>query len=132
MHRSHDLLVDDAIGEVLGGRIQNSAYLPPLRQSWRLQPNGGGVLLDRTLHTIDLLQALLHTSVREVYATVVRLGEQGVEEEVIGWLRTVSGVTFQSMMRSCCPMRRRPSNSSGRTGACWRTTVPLVTRHSCG
>ena len=133
VHRSHELLVDDAIGEVLGGRIQNSAYLPPLRQGWRLQPNGGGVLLDRTLHTIDLLQALLHTSVREVYATAVRrrrAGCRGRGHRLAA--HRERGHLPESTMHSCSPMRRRPSNSSVRTGACWHTIVPLATRHSCG
>ena len=36
----HDVLMADGIGEVLGGRIRNTRYLPLERQTWRLQGQG--------------------------------------------------------------------------------------------
>lgn len=62
------MLIRDAIGDVLGGRISNTTLLPPHAQTWRLQANGGGVIFDRTTQDIDLLRYLLHEDVGSVYA----------------------------------------------------------------
>lgn len=95
-HRIHTLLQEDAIGEVLGGRIHNTAFLPATQQTWRLQQSGGGVLLDRTLHDVDLIQSLLHTSVREVFvAATHRVAPGGVAEEVVGYLKLAGGAIVQ-------------------------------------
>ncbi|MCB0063072.1 MAG: Gfo/Idh/MocA family oxidoreductase [Caldilineaceae bacterium] len=63
------LLADDAIGDLLGCRILNTTALAPEQQTWRLQPNGGGVLLQRTYQGVDLLCYLLQDQVATMYAT---------------------------------------------------------------
>ena len=54
LHKMRQLLAEGLIGGILGGRIHNTALLHPKQQTWRLQPNGGGIVLDRTIHDIDL------------------------------------------------------------------------------
>lgn len=63
------LLADDLIGDLLGCRILNTTPLAPHLQTWRLQPNGGGVLYQRTYHAVDLLCFLLQDEVATIYAT---------------------------------------------------------------
>jgi 1,5-anhydro-D-fructose reductase (1,5-anhydro-D-mannitol-forming) len=90
------LLEEEAIGELLGGRISNTLFLPPSRQSWRLQTPGGGVILDRTLHDLDTLMALLGMRVGEVQCLASqRLLGTDVEEEIIGAVKLVGGLTVQ-------------------------------------
>lgn len=96
IHQLHTLLLDDTCGELLGGRIQNVAYLALDRQTWRLQPDGGGVLYDRTLHDIDLMRFLLHVPVREVYGRSTRhvLASAG-DEDVVGYAVLTGGIVIQ-------------------------------------
>lgn len=96
IHQIMDLLVSDSIGELLGGRVCNTAYLAVEKQTWRLQPNGGGVIWNRTLHDVDLLRFLLRLPVREVY------GRRGgstlaseVEDEILGHAVMTGGVLIQ-------------------------------------
>lgn len=63
------LLADATIGDLIACRANNTLPLPLSQQSWRLQPKGGGVLLQRTYHTIDLLHYLLADQVSTIYAT---------------------------------------------------------------
>jgi len=99
----HDLLITDGIGEVLGGRIRNTGYLPLDRQTWRLQGQGGGVLWDRTLHDVDLIRYLLHLQVRDAYAygtyynTVPGTGPGTVPiaEEIVGFVTLTGGRVVQ-------------------------------------
>ena len=94
------LLANQAIGDLLGGRISNTTLLTAQQQSWRLRTNGGGVLLHRTLCDIDLLAYLLQEPIVEIGAMATRgmLSEtdQGeAEEELIGYVRHRNGLTIQ-------------------------------------
>lgn len=95
------LVHDYAIGNILGARISNTEPLPMDRQSWRLEPEGGGVILDRTIHTIDLVRWLLADEVNVVsgLAGKALLGEEQakpVEEEVLAALQMRrSGISIQ-------------------------------------
>lgn len=93
-----ELLADHTIGDLLGGRISHTGLLPMVRQSWRLRPQGGGVLLDRTAHTVDLLRFLLRDEVETVYSvsTQMVLGDK-VEEDVISlFTMRRSGLVMQA------------------------------------
>jgi 1,5-anhydro-D-fructose reductase (1,5-anhydro-D-mannitol-forming) len=61
-----ELMLDDEIGELLGGRISNTTFLRPAQQTWRLGEQGGGVLFDRTSHSIDALRFLLRDEVAAI------------------------------------------------------------------
>jgi 1,5-anhydro-D-fructose reductase (1,5-anhydro-D-mannitol-forming) len=109
MHAVHELLLADEIGELLGGRIRNTSYLPVERQTWRLQGLGSGVLWDRTIHDVDLLRFLLHVQVREVYAYGTQYGTPAavavaggalidaapVAEEIVGFVALTGGRVIQ-------------------------------------
>ncbi len=90
--RMAEMVRDYAIGELLGGQIVNCAPLPPDLQSWRLRPDGGGVVLDRTIHDIDLVRWLFADEVDQVAALASRrsLG-QDVDDEVVVNLRLRRG-----------------------------------------
>lgn len=87
-------LASGAIGDLLGGRISNAIALRPALQTWRLRPGGGGVLLDRTLHSVDLIRYLLRDEAAAVHALSTQriLGsdqsgeESQVEEDVVSHL----------------------------------------------
>jgi 1,5-anhydro-D-fructose reductase (1,5-anhydro-D-mannitol-forming) len=86
------LLLNDALGDVLGGAISNLTNLPTHRQTWRLQAPGGGVILDRTIHDVDLLRFLFRDEIATVYAlrgqsSLAPPGLNQVEEELIGQVR---------------------------------------------
>ncbi|GIV78750.1 MAG: 1,5-anhydro-D-fructose reductase [Litorilinea sp.] len=84
LNRLRLMLAQGAIGDPLGGRIRNSRLLPPDLQSWRLEPNGGGVILDRTLHDLDLLRFLFRDEIDQVQAiSTQQLLGQKVPEEVL-------------------------------------------------
>jgi 1,5-anhydro-D-fructose reductase (1,5-anhydro-D-mannitol-forming) len=84
------LIQEHALGDILSGRISNLTLLPPHRQTWRLQANGGGILFDRTLHSLDLARFLLAEEMALVYAAAgpsllsQTTGGQ-LPEEVVGY-----------------------------------------------
>ena len=90
--RLAEMVRDYTIGELLGGQINNCALLPTDLQTWRLRPDGGGVVLDRTLHDIDLARWLFGDEVEQVAALASQrtLG-QNVEDEVVVNLRLRRG-----------------------------------------
>ena len=78
-------LADEAIGDLLGGRISNARLLAPDLQGWRLDEPGGGVLLDRTLHDLNMLRYLLNDEPGEVAGMEGRriLGETDASSPVL-------------------------------------------------
>lgn len=90
--RMAELVRDYAIGELLGGQIINCAPLAPDLQTWRLRPDGGGVVLDRTIHDIDLVRWLFADEVDQVAALSSRRALGGdVDDEVVVNLRLRRG-----------------------------------------
>lgn len=63
------MLADQMIGDLLGGRITNTTPLYRHQQSWRLQPQAGGVLRNRTPHSLDLLHYLLDDEIASIYSS---------------------------------------------------------------
>jgi 1,5-anhydro-D-fructose reductase (1,5-anhydro-D-mannitol-forming) len=126
-----DLLADHTIGDLLGGRISHTGLLPTVRQSWRLRPQGGGVLLDRTAHTVDLLRFLLRDEVETAYCVNTQqiLGDQ-VEEDVISLLTLRRSrlviQTHDSFVAAHTPTSAEFYGSSGilTVNHCWRIDRP--------
>lgn len=82
------LLADQMLGDIVGGRVANTTLLSLPQQGWRLAERGGGVLLTRTPHAVDLLCYLLDDDITAVYAAATQqiLGEDTVspvEEDVL-------------------------------------------------
>jgi len=90
--RMAEMVRDYAIGELVGGQIVNCAPLPPDLHTWRLRPDDGGVVLDRTIHDIDLVRWLFADEVDQVAALSARrvLGKD-VDDEVVFNLRLKRG-----------------------------------------
>jgi 1,5-anhydro-D-fructose reductase (1,5-anhydro-D-mannitol-forming) len=82
-----ELLADHTIGDLLGGRVSHTKLLPTARQSWRLRGQGGGVLLDHTAHTVDLVRFVMRDEIDAIYSTSTQqfLGRE-VEEDVLSIL----------------------------------------------
>jgi 1,5-anhydro-D-fructose reductase (1,5-anhydro-D-mannitol-forming) len=79
----------DRLGDLLGARVSNTALLPPQQQSWRLQPTGGGIIFDRTVHDLDVVRFLFADEVATLYGAAgpVILSQSArtqVTEEVVG------------------------------------------------
>ncbi len=88
-----DLLDDHTIGDLYSAQISHTGLLPTRRQTWRLRGQGGGVLVDRMAHSVDILRFLLHDDVDTVYAaaapTVLHdaaAADTAVEEDVVSIL----------------------------------------------
>jgi 1,5-anhydro-D-fructose reductase (1,5-anhydro-D-mannitol-forming) len=122
-----ELLADHTIGDLLGGRISHTNILPTVRQSWRLRPQGGGVLLDHTAHTVDLLRFLLRDEIDTVYSASGQqfLGDH-VEEDVVsifGLRRNrISVQTHDSFVIAPTPISVEFYGNTGTLTAydCWR------------
>lgn len=83
-----EMLSDGALGDLVGARLQNALLLPVAQQTWRLQPVGGGVLFDRSMHSIDLLRFVFSDEIAEVAAaTTQRILGFTVEEDVVMTVR---------------------------------------------
>lgn len=126
-----ELLGDRTIGDVLGGRISHTTLLPTARQTWRLQPHGGGVLFDRTAHSSDLLRYLFNDEIAAVYAAAApRLLGDDVEEDVISHLTLRrAGVTIQVHDSFIVPHTPNSVEVYGSTGTlvarhCWNDATP--------
>ena len=63
-----EMIAEGAIGDLLGGRIDNTVLLETSMHTWRLRGNGGGVILNRMMHDIDALRFLLRDEVHSVQA----------------------------------------------------------------
>lgn len=106
--------------------MRNTAYLPPERQTWRLQPNGGGVVWDRTLHDLDLLRFLLHLPVRAVYGHSGRSTlAAAVEDDLLGHALLAGGLAiglYDSFLQPHAPVRvgARHTRHAGGNGLCAR------------
>jgi len=124
MRRLRDELHADAIGELLGVRIDNTTALPLERQSWRIQPPDGGVLWDRTLHDADLLAFLLLSAPAEIHAHALQnlLGSM-VAEDVVSVVRLRNGLP--AVMHDAFVLPHAPTGITlfGSTGALLATHI---------
>ncbi len=82
--RVRQMLLNREIGDLVGVRMANMVMLEPRLQTWRLRHHDGGVVLNRSVHDIDLARYLLRDEVEWVHGrnTMNILGTQ-VEEDVL-------------------------------------------------
>ena len=114
------LLHDDAIGEVLGVRIDNTLPLPLDRQTWRVQRPFGGVLWDRLLHDADLLAFLLLNQPAEIQShSLQSLLGSACEEDVLHTLRLRGGLPVIVHDSFVLPHAPVSVTIQGSTGSLW-------------
>ena len=83
-----EMVVRRDIGDVLGARVTNMTLLEPAMQTWRLLPGGGGAVLHRVVHSVDLVRYLLRDEIASVYArSTLQILSNVVEEDVISQLK---------------------------------------------
>lgn len=87
------------IGKPVAARVFHAVSLPPHLQGWRIadSDNGGGVILDITVHDTDTLRFILNDDPVEVTA-LTQAGElsvNGVADSVMGVIRFKSGLLAQ-------------------------------------
>ncbi len=66
--RMQQFVAEGAVGDIYGATIHNINPLGLRQHTWRLKPRGGGVILDRTIHSLDLLRFLLQDEIDAVSA----------------------------------------------------------------
>ncbi len=99
-HRAmREAIKQGRIGKPLFARVFHAVYLPPNLQGWRIdKPEaGGGAVLDITVHDADTLRFVLDDEPQSVSAMLSRggMGQQGVEDGVMGVMRFSSGLLAQ-------------------------------------
>lgn len=97
--KMRDLIANNAVGTPLAARVFHAIYLPERLQTWRLnRPEaGGGVILDLTVHDVDVLRFLLDEEVDEVTAIALNQGmaSGSLEDAAMGTMRFRSGLLAQ-------------------------------------
>ncbi|MGF6099274.1 Gfo/Idh/MocA family protein [Pseudomonas sp. 18175] len=87
------------IGKPVAARVFHAVSLPPHLQGWRVadSENGGGVILDITVHDTDTLRFILNDDPVEVtaFTQVGELSVNGVADSVMGVIRFKSGLLAQ-------------------------------------
>lgn len=61
--RMQQFVAEGGIGDVFGATIHNINPLTRGQHTWRLKPRGGGVIFDRSIHSLDLLRFLFHDEI---------------------------------------------------------------------
>ncbi len=100
LQSARHLLDAEALGDLLGIEISNLALLPLAQQTWRLQPDGGGVGFERTLQSLDALTFLLRDQVVEVTARQGQriLGDNASVMEELFTLARLRSYPFQAQL----------------------------------
>lgn len=87
------------IGNPVAARVFHAVALPPHLQGWRIadSDNGGGVILDITVHDTDTLRFILNDDPVEVtaFTQAGELSVNGVADTVMGVIRFKSGLLAQ-------------------------------------
>lgn len=89
------LVAEGALGDVLSGHIRFATYLPEAQQTWRLidRNRGAGVVMDLTVHDVDIVRYLLEAEVESVTAVTAQhgLAKGPIEDTVAGVLSLAGG-----------------------------------------
>ncbi|HZC36212.1 MAG TPA: Gfo/Idh/MocA family oxidoreductase [Chthoniobacterales bacterium] len=93
------LIQEGAIGQPLGVQVCNATYLAPRLQGWRLDcaSAGGGVIMDLTVHDVDIIHFVLGLCGEEVMAQCASqgLGQNGLEDSVMGVIKFEGNILGQ-------------------------------------
>jgi len=94
---AHEKLQDGTIGAVNAVRVFHANFLSDALARWRLNDAGGGVLLDSTIHDIDILRFLLDGTPTHVFAMTQsgRRSRPPVDDGVMAVLRFPGDVLVQ-------------------------------------
>ncbi|QHC35574.1 Gfo/Idh/MocA family protein [Komagataeibacter xylinus] len=99
MHQKlRQLLAAGEIGRLNAVRVFHANFLPQALQGWRINdPNGGGLILDSTIHDIDTLRFLIGSNPTHVMAMTQsgRLAHDGVEDGIMVVMRFPGDVLVQ-------------------------------------
>jgi 1,5-anhydro-D-fructose reductase (1,5-anhydro-D-mannitol-forming) len=99
IHRqARQLILDGAIGKPLAARLLRAMYLPPNLHGWRInQSDGGGAILDMTVHDADIARFVLNSEVESVVAIKSQQGLAvgDLEDTVMGVMQFRNGVLCQ-------------------------------------
>lgn len=99
VHRTlREMVADGTIGQPLSVRVFHAVHLPEKLRGWRVnQPDGGGVVLDITVHDADTLRFVLHAEAEAATAMTVNQGmaSGGLEDGVMAVLRFDNGAMVQ-------------------------------------
>jgi 1,5-anhydro-D-fructose reductase (1,5-anhydro-D-mannitol-forming) len=98
--RLHELIAQGTLGEPLAVRLHHAVWMADKWRGWRLsEPGaGGGVVLDLTVHDVDLLRFLLDDEVASVSAIAGRQGlsaTPAIEDAAMAVLRFRRGTMVQ-------------------------------------
>lgn len=68
--KARDIVARGDIGSVVSARAQLSCWYPDIPGAWRQDPNlgGGGALIDMATHCYDLLEFIIGSPIKEVFA----------------------------------------------------------------
>lgn len=85
----HGLIEDGRIGGLIAARVFHANFLAAALQGWRVNDQGGGVILDSTIHDIDTLRFLFDENPVSVFAMTQsgRLAQDGIEDGIMAVLR---------------------------------------------
>lgn len=99
VHRTmRQMILDGAIGTPLAARLYRAQYLMQQLQGWRInQADGGGAILDMTVHDADTARFVLNSEVDSVVAikTQQGLAVGDLEDTVMGVMQFHNGVLTQ-------------------------------------
>ena len=102
-----NLIEAGRIGVPILAQVTSTGYLNESQQSWRLSSpgSGGGVVLDITVHDVDVLRYLLDDEIDEVTAVTAHSGlmRGPLEDVAVTTLRFRRGVVATSTVSFCTP-----------------------------
>ena len=121
-----ELVQSGRIGRPLAARVFMAGLLPKHLQGWRLtNPQGGGAIMDLTVHDVDTLRFVLEDEPKSVVAQRQEAGMSsgGVEDGAMSIIRFGSGLIAQLHDGFTFPFGRTGLEVHGSEGSIYGTDV---------